>query len=225
MSQDAEALYYLDIEALSASSRLPLTSRSKRCLDLILAVLMIILALPLISVLYCLVRLDGGPAFFKHSRIGASGRTFNCWKFRTMVMDGDRVLEAAFARNPALEIEWRATHKLRNDPRVTRIGRILRALSLDELPQLFNVVMKDMSLVGPRPITAQEIVRYGCYIGTYYEMRPGITGLWQVSGRSNTSYERRVELDVRYAREWSLMSDISILFRTIPAVLGRSGAH
>jgi lipopolysaccharide/colanic/teichoic acid biosynthesis glycosyltransferase len=114
---------------------------------------------------------------------------------------------------------------LRNDPRVTPIGRILRALSLDELPQLFNVVMKDMSLVGPRPITEDEIVRYGCHIRNYYDMRPGITGLWQVSGRSNTTYERRVELDVGYARDWSLMRDIAILFRTIPAVLRRSGAH
>jgi len=225
MSHDAEALYYLDIEPLSTKSRLPLLSRSKRCLDLVLAVAMIILSLPLISVIYCLVRLDGGPAFFRHARVGAGGSQFKCWKFRTMVVDGDKVLQSAFATDPALEIEWRATRKLRNDPRVTPIGRILRASSLDELPQLFNVVMKEMSLVGPRPITTEEIVRYGCHIRSYYDMRPGITGLWQVSGRSNTTYERRVELDVRYAEDWFLTSDIAILLRKIPAVLKRSGAH
>jgi lipopolysaccharide/colanic/teichoic acid biosynthesis glycosyltransferase len=162
---------------------------------------------------------------FAHRRVGAGGRPFYCLKFRTMVVDADRALDEALARDPALAAEWAASRKLTNDPRVTRIGRILRKTSLDELPQLINVLRLEMSLVGPRPIVEDEIPLYGEAIAQYYATRPGLTGLWQVSGRSNTSYAKRVQLDVWYVNNWTIWNDIAVLFKTIPVVLGRQGAH
>jgi lipopolysaccharide/colanic/teichoic acid biosynthesis glycosyltransferase len=141
------------------------------------------------------------------------------------VVDSDRALNEALARDPALAAEWAATRKLVNDPRVTRIGRFLRNTSLDELPQLINVLRMEMSLVGPRPIVDSEVPLYGEAIAQYYATRPGLTGLWQVSGRSNTSYARRVQLDVWYVNNWTVWNDIAVLLKTIPAVLGRQGAH
>lgn len=141
-----------------------------------------------------------------------------------MVRDADRVLYDVLKRNPAAATEWTVTQKLQNDPRVTRLGRFLRATSLDELPQLLNVLRGEMSLVGPRPIVADESARYGKSLSFYAEAKPGITGLWQVSGRSRTSYERRVELDVWYVKNWTLWHDIAILIKTLPAVLRRDGA-
>ena len=157
--------------------------------------------------------------------MGAGGRPFYCLKFRTMVVDADRVLDEALARDPALAAEWAASRKLVDDPRVTRIGRFLRKTSLDELPQLINVLRLEMSLVGPRPIVESEVPLYGEAIAQYHATRPGITGLWQVSGRSNTSYARRVQLDVWYVNNWTVWNDIAVLLKTIPAVLGRRGAR
>jgi lipopolysaccharide/colanic/teichoic acid biosynthesis glycosyltransferase len=168
---------------------------------------------------------SGGPMFFAHRRIGIGGKPFYCLKFRTMVTDADLVLKEAIAHDPALAAEWNATQKLRNDPRVTRIGRFLRMTSLDELPQLINVLLRHMSLVGPRPIVESEVRFYGDDIAHYYNTRPGLTGLWQVSGRSNTSYTRRVQLDVWYVNNWSVWLDIAVLLKTLPAVLARTGAH
>jgi len=142
-----------------------------------------------------------------------------------MVVNADRVLAQLLERDPRARAEWAATHKLTNDPRVTPIGRILRATSVDELPQLINVIRFEMSLVGPRPIERREIFRYADDIAYYYEVKPGITGLWQVSGRSNTSYERRVELDCWYVRNWTMWHDIAILVKTVPTVLIRRGAR
>ena len=188
------------------------------------ALVMLTLLSPLLLALCALVRLDGGPALFGHKRLGEGGRRFKCLKFRSMVVDADVRLRSLLERDPAARAEWEATQKLRDDPRITSIGRVLRRTSLDELPQLLNVLRGEMSLVGPRPIVDAEIPKYGDDISFYYETRPGITGLWQVSGRSNTSYKYRVQLDVWYVRNWSLWHDVAILLKTVPAVFARDGA-
>ena len=149
---------------------------------------------------------------------------FQCLKFRSMVIDADRVLQHLLETNQQAASEWAATQKLRDDPRITWVGNLLRKSSLDELPQLLNVLRLEMSLVGPRPIVASEIEKYGENIAFYYDTRPGLTGLWQVSGRSETSYERRVQLDTWYVRNWSIRHDLVILAKTVPAVLKRRGA-
>ena len=197
----------------------------KAAIDVTVAALMLVLSSFLFLILAVASRLDGGPMLFAHRRVGAGGRPFYCLKFRTMVVDADRVLDEALARDPALAAEWAASRKLVDDPRVTRLGRILRKTSLDELPQLINVLRLEMSLVGPRPIVEAEVPLYGEAIAQYYATRPGLTGLWQVSGRSNTSYARRVQLDVWYVNNWTIWNDIAVLFKTIPVVLGRQGAH
>lgn len=225
MTIEAKSFRQPTIESVVHPISHPCHSRSKRLFDRICALVLAVVALPVLVVIYCLVRLDGGPAFFIHKRIGAGGKPFKCIKFRTMVPDGEAALRAAFAADPALESEWRETHKLKRDPRVTKIGYVLRTLSLDELPQLFNVLRDEMSLVGPRPITSDEVERYGHLISYYYRVRPGITGLWQISGRSSTTYQRRVQLDVQYAREWSFWTDLVILVKTVRVVLLREGAH
>ena len=201
-------------------------SRIIKCaFDQVVAMVLLILLAPLLATLSLLVRMDGGPAFFRHRRIGAAGRTFDCFKFRTMVMDADRVLQRMLEEDCAAAEEWANDQKLRADPRVTKLGSFLRRSSLDELPQLFNVLRGEMSLVGPRPIVQSEIARYGDDIDYYYETKPGLTGLWQVSGRSETSYARRVRLDVWYVRNWTLWHDIAILLKTIPAVFLQRGAQ
>ena len=197
---------------------------AKMMFDQIMAAMLLLLLSPLFLVIASLVRADGGPAFFSHKRIGANGHTFRCLKFRTMVTDADHVLRQVLQSDAEALAEWTETQKLRNDPRVTRIGSFLRKASLDELPQLINVLRGEMSLVGPRPIVDAETVRYGRDIVYYYETRPGMTGLWQVSGRSDTSYERRVQLDLWYVKNWTLWHDITILLKTIPVVFGKRGA-
>jgi undecaprenyl-phosphate galactose phosphotransferase len=203
----------------------PVSRMIKAAIDITLASLMLSLSSFLFLILAVASRLDGGPMLFSHRRVGAGGRPFYCLKFRTMTIDADRVLEEALARDPVLAAEWEATRKLVDDPRVTRIGRILRKTSLDELPQLINVLRLEMSLVGPRPIVESEVPLYGEAIAQYYATRPGLTGLWQVSGRSNTSYARRVQLDVWYVNNWTVWNDIAVLLKTIPVVLRRQGAH
>jgi lipopolysaccharide/colanic/teichoic acid biosynthesis glycosyltransferase len=186
----------------------------------------LVLLSPFFLVVALLVRADGGPAFFAHQRVGRGGKLFGCLKFRSMVIDSQARLEALLASDPAARAEWEATRKLKNDPRITRIGRFLRSTSLDELPQLINVLRGEMSLVGPRPVQEAEIDRYyGASAAHYMAVRPGITGLWQVSGRSETSYESRVALDVSYVSRPSMLADLSILLRTPVAVLSRRGAH
>jgi len=203
----------------------PVSRIIKTAFDQFVAMILLLLLAPLLALLSILVRMDGGPALFRHRRIGAAGRNFACMKFRTMVMDSERVLQRVLSEDPLAAEEWAATQKLRNDPRVTRLGSFLRRSSLDELPQLFNVLRGEMSLVGPRPIVHAEIARYGEDIDYYYETKPGLTGLWQVSGRSDTSYARRVRLDVWYVRNWTLWHDIAILMKTIPAVFLQRGAQ
>lgn len=203
----------------------PFSRILKAVFDQVIAVFLVVLLAPLLLILAILVSSDGGPAFYRHRRLGEGARSFGCIKFRTMVTGADRVLDRVLATDPAAAVEWAATQKLRDDPRITSLGRFLRRSSLDELPQLFNVLRGEMSLIGPRPIVQAEVARYGEHIEYYYETKPGLTGLWQVSGRSDTSYERRVYLDVWYVRNWTLWHDIAILLKTIPAVFLRRGAQ
>ena len=197
----------------------------KRIVDIVLALGGIILLAPLLVICYVAVVLSSpGPALFRHKRVGFNGRKFECLKFRTMVPDAAERLQALLASDPAAASEWAATRKLQNDPRVTAIGAILRKSSLDELPQLFNVLRGEMSIVGPRPVTEEELERYSTSVGAYLSCRPGITGLWQVSGRSTTSYEKRVACDAYYAHNWSMVLDAKIIVVTIPALLSTDGA-
>jgi len=199
---------------------------AKRALDIFGAAVGLVLLAPFFLIVALMVRADGGPAFFAHQRVGRGGKLFGCLKFRSMVVDSQARLEALLASDPAARAEWDATRKLKNDPRITRIGRFLRSTSLDELPQLINVLRGEMSLVGPRPVLEAELDRYyGASAAHYMAVRPGITGLWQVSGRSETTYESRVALDVSYVSRPSFMADIAILLRTPLAVLSRRGAH
>jgi lipopolysaccharide/colanic/teichoic acid biosynthesis glycosyltransferase len=173
-----------------------------------------------------LIMLDssGGP-LYRQTRIGKSGRRFQALKFRTMVMDADQILQRYLDESPELKAEWAATHKLKRDPRVTRVGAVLRKLSLDEMPQFWNILIGDMSLIGPRPIVDAEIERYGKCFELYVQARPGLTGLWQVSGRSDTSYQQRVELDEYYLLNRSIRLDLIILIKTVYVVIGRKGAY
>ncbi len=194
--------------------------RLKRLMDLSIALTTLLLLAPLLGLAALAIRLTlGGPVLYRQLRVGLGGRTFLCYKFRTMVLDADEVLRRHLESNPEAEAEWLATQKLKNDPRVTPLGHLLRKSSIDELPQLLNVLRGDMSCVGPRPIVVSEIERYGAYAHEYMSARPGLTGLWQVSGRNQLPYRDRVALDRVYVRRWSLALDLMILLRTIPAVL------
>jgi Undecaprenyl-phosphate galactose phosphotransferase WbaP len=198
----------------------------KRSLDLAVAITLGIAVLPLVALIVMLIRLSSrGPIFYGQERVGHFGRRFKAWKFRTMFPNADAVLARYLLDHPELAAEWRANHKLRCDPRVTWIGRWLRSTSLDELPQVWNVIVGDMSLVGPRPIVEAEIDKYAEHYEHYVQVLPGITGLWQVSGRNNTTYEERVALDVYYVQNWSLWLDIYILACTAKVVLLCEGAY
>jgi exopolysaccharide production protein ExoY len=169
--------------------------------------------------------IDGRPIVFRHRRVGRNGRPFHCLKFRSMVHDADRALAALLESSPAARAEWEATRKLRDDPRVLgRFGRFLRGTSLDELPQMLNVLRGEMSLVGPRPVVLEELVHYAGQRDWYLSVRPGLTGPWQVGGRSDTSYAARVDLDVQYAKSPSMRRDLSILLQTARVVLSSKGA-
>ena len=194
----------------------------KTILDYAIALPGLLLIAPLFIFLAILVKLDSpGPIFHRRRVLGQNGRVFDAFKFRTMYVNGDEIL----ARHPKLQRELNKNYKLKCDPRITRVGNFLRKFSLDELPQLLNVLARDMSLIGPRIIAPEEINKYGQHSQTLMLVLPGLTGLWQVSGRSNTTYEERVALDMHYITEWSVWLDIKILFRTIPAVLKGDGAY
>jgi Undecaprenyl-phosphate galactose phosphotransferase WbaP len=198
----------------------------KRIVDILLVVLFSPVLLPLVGLVAAAVRLSSpGPIFFLHRRIRRHGEFFTMWKFRTMCINSAEVLERYLGAHPEAEAEWRRTHKLKCDPRVTRVGRFLRRTSLDELPQLWNVLTGSMSLVGPRPIVAAEVEKYGEFFADYCLVKPGITGLWQVSGRSEVTYPQRVQLDREYAQTWSLWGDARILVRTLPSVVNHDGAY
>ena len=197
----------------------------KRIVDVGLAVTLLILFSPLIiGVSMLLFVLQGRPILFRHRRIGRNGEAFDCLKFRSMVNHADRVLEDYLAEDPAIRREWEVRRKLKNDPRVTPLGRVMRKASLDELPQLLNVIRGEMSLVGPRPIELSEMRFYGAHLYIYQSVRPGITGPWQVGGRSNVGFHKRVELDVDYIVNWSLTKDVMIIIKTVAVVIYMSGS-
>ncbi len=198
----------------------PVGGFGKRLVDITVAGVALILLSPLLVLIAAAVRFTmGGPVLFGHGRIGHNGRTFRCYKFRTMIVGADEALRAYLASNPQAAKEWRETRKLRNDPRITLLGHLLRKTSIDELPQLINVLRGDMSCVGPRPIVADELAHYGENASEYLHARPGLTGAWQVSGRTSLRYAERVALDVEYVRGWSIWKDLRILVKTIPAVM------
>lgn len=202
------------------------SSVAKRTMDVVIALGVMVFVLPLMAVIALLIKLtDPGPVFFVQRRCGYNGRTFECFKFRTMRLDATERLEKLLASDPAAAEEWATYQKLRNDPRVTLVGRALRRSSLDELPQIFNILRGDMAIVGPRPITSAEIYRYGVDFPYYTAVRPGVLGLWQVSGRNNLDYETRVAFDVEYVKTWSIWSDVKIMLRAIPVVLFATGAY
>jgi exopolysaccharide production protein ExoY len=198
----------------------------KRGIDIVVSSLAILLLLPLLGLLCAAVWLsDGRSPIFKHRRIGRHGASFSCLKIRSMVSNADEVLRRHLEENAEARAEWAQNHKLVDDPRVTALGQLLRKSSLDELPQLFNVLRGEMSLVGPRPIVDAEVARYGEAFAQCFSVPPGITGLWQVSGRSEIGYNERVALDLRYAQGWNLGRDVAILFKTVPAVLFQKGSY
>jgi lipopolysaccharide/colanic/teichoic acid biosynthesis glycosyltransferase len=221
---------FKDVAGAGRSSRPHRTGRPLRMwgdyLAQPLAALTLIFMLPLFLLIAFLVVLqDGGPVLFRHRRIGMGGKPFDCLKFRTMGVASEHRLQELLTREPAARSEWIRTHKLRRDPRVTPLGRFLRKASLDELPQLINIIRGDMTLVGPRPIVEAEIPLFGVHFRHYCAVRPGITGLWQVSGRNNLSFRRRVVLDVAYVRAKCLRLDLTILAKTIPVVLWQRGSY
>lgn len=202
----------------------PTRVRVKRLFDIVLCAVGSLVALPLTGLIALAIKCDSpGPVFFSQARRGLGGREFRILKFRTMRCDAQACLEALLAKDPELAEEWKLNQKLAQDPRITRVGRFLRCTSLDELPQFFNVIGGSMSLVGPRPIVAEEIEKYGKEYEVYKRLKPGISGLWQVSGRNRTTYDRRVELDVYYVRNWSIWMDIWILAKTLNEIFQRSG--
>ena len=198
---------------------------AKRCFDLGGATALAVFIAPLFALLALLVSLSGRPIFFAHERIGRHGRPFRCLKFRTMAIDAEARLQGILASDPEAAVEWRRSRKLKNDPRITAVGRWLRKTSLDELPQILNVLRGEMSLVGPRPVTREEVEEYGTNRIYYLQARPGITGLWQVSGRNDLDFRRRVHLDTWYVKNWSLLRDIVILVMTVRVVFARNGAY
>jgi Undecaprenyl-phosphate galactose phosphotransferase WbaP len=197
----------------------------KRFFDYVVAALLLLLLAPLLALIVILLAREGGAVFFSHRRIGRGRQAFDCLKFRTMLPDAERRLQELLASDAEAKAEWDKEFKLKNDPRITRLGNFLRKTSLDELPQLWNVVRGEMSLVGPRPVVEEELERYGSAVTDYLSVRPGLTGLWQVSGRNRTTYAERVALDSRYVRNWSLGLDLFILLKTVWVVLSRDGAY
>lgn len=198
---------------------------ANRTLDIAFAVALGAVFSPVFVVASAVLLATDGPVFFSQTRIGRGGKPFKVYKFRTMVNNAPDVLQKLLDENPDLRAEWERDFKLKNDPRVTPIGRFLRKTSLDELPQLWNILKGDMSLVGPRPVAPAEIERYGRFAKHYFAQRPGLTGLWQVSGRNDASYERRVVLDAYYSKNRSLMLNLSIIAKTVRVVLKGSGAY
>ena len=197
----------------------------KRSFDVAVALAILLVFLPVLALVGLALLFQGRPLLIRHKRIGRGGDLFPCLKFRTMVVNGDEVLKQHLASDPAARAEWLSCQKLKDDPRVTSLGRVLRKSSLDELPQLLNVLRGEMSLVGPRPIVPAEAVHYGVHIGKYHAVRPGLTGAWQVSGRSDVSYNQRVSLDCHYVETRNFRRDVGIMLMTIPAVLKSKGSY
>ena len=198
---------------------------TKRLFDVMSAACLLLVLSPIMFIIALALKLEGGSVLFAHTRVGKNGRAFRCYKFRSMVPNAEEKLQKLLQQNVQLKAEWDREHKLKDDPRISKLGAYLRRNSLDELPQLLNVLKSEMSLVGPRPIVREELQKYGLEKSYYLMVRPGMTGLWQVSGRNDLDYETRVYLDAWYVKNWSLWYDLAILFKTIKVVLWRNGAY
>lgn len=228
LTKDARALAGADFSLSHRGDMKPARApfNVQRILDILISLVALIFFAPLMVAIGFAIKVqDGGPMFFGHKRIGYGGKAFRCWKFRSMVTDAEARLTALLSNDPEARKEWEADHKLKRDPRITLLGDFLRKSSLDELPQLFNILIGEMSVVGPRPIVTAEIAKYGRWFDRYTAVRPGLTGLWQVSGRSDIDYRQRVALDVLYVRRASVSAYLRIVARTIPAVILRSGSY
>ncbi|WGE67128.1 undecaprenyl-phosphate galactose phosphotransferase WbaP [Actinobacillus equuli subsp. haemolyticus] len=226
-STDMSFLFSYEVILLRVNNNLAkLSSRVlKRAMDIVGSILLIIFTSPILIWLYFTIKRDGGNAIYGHLRIGQNGKPFKCLKFRSMVLNSEQMLNELLACDESAKAEWEKDFKLKNDPRVTKIGAFIRQTSLDELPQLFNVLIGQMSLVGPRPVVTDELVYYKENLDYYLMAKPGMTGLWQVSGRNDVDYDTRVYFDSWYVKNWSLWNDIAILFKTITAVRKRAGAY
>jgi exopolysaccharide production protein ExoY len=212
--------------ALQPASAGPLGGPTKRAIDIAIAAPALILLLPLLCLIAALIKLsDGGPVLYRHTRVGYGKRSFSCLKFRTMAVNADDLLQKHLAASDDARHEWEQLRKLKVDPRVTIVGHVLRKLSIDELPQVINVLRGEMSIVGPRPVALDEIARYGSDSAFYFRTRPGLTGAWQTSGRNLTSYVERVRLDRKYVENWSIWTDLVIITKTIPIVLLARGSY
>ena len=224
-----EANHFFAHEVLILTMRNNLARRLprliKRCFDLAVSASVLAVASPLFLYIAFRVSQSGRPIFFGHTRVGQHNKPFKCYKFRTMAPNADQLLAELLARDPEARAEWERDFKLKNDPRITPIGGFLRRTSLDEIPQLWNVLKGDMSLVGPRPVVTAELERYGTQVDYYLEAKPGISGLWQISGRNDVSYDTRVYLDAWYVKNWSLFNDIVILLRTVKVIFRKDGAY
>jgi len=204
----------------------PLGGLLKRAMDVSIASLALIWFSPLFLLVALLIKLtDKGPILYRHMRVGHGAQLFPCLKFRTMVLNSDEVLRRHLAAHPEAAREWAATRKLKDDPRITSVGAVLRKLSLDELPQLINIVRGEMSIVGPRPVVLDELALYGQDVGYYLRSRPGLTGAWQINGRNDVSYGERVAFDRDYVEHWSLWTDVVIMAKTVPAVIVAKGTY
>ncbi len=228
-------LYGMEVNHFFAHEVLLLTVRNnlarrfpqlvKRIFDLVVSLTVMVVGFPVLLWIAAKVAASGQPVFYGHQRIGRHNKPFPCYKFRTMAPNAEQLLADLLARDPEAKAEWDRDFKLKNDPRITPIGHFLRKTSLDELPQLWNVLKGEMSLVGPRPVVEAELERYGNQVDYYLEANPGITGLWQISGRNDISYDERVYLDAWYVKNWSLFSDIVILFKTVKVIFKKDGAY
>lgn len=224
----AESFFDAKIMVLHIRNNLasPWNQLLKRIFDIVATICGGILIFPILLAIAIWVYHDSpGPVIFKHRRVGKDGKEFNCYKFRSMCTNSQEVLDHLLATDPAAKEEWDREFKLKNDPRITKSGAFLRKTSLDELPQLLNVLKGEMSLVGPRSIIQKEVPRYGKYIKEYYSVLPGITGMWQTSGRSDIDYPKRVQMDSWYVHNWSVWLDMVLLWRTVAVVLSHKGAY
>ncbi|WP_299448220.1 undecaprenyl-phosphate galactose phosphotransferase WbaP [uncultured Phascolarctobacterium sp.] len=227
-SVEVESMFNERLTLLRLKNNLarPLNRYVKTVFDYTLTLVGTICISPVLLLIAAWIYYDSpGPIIFKHMRVGKNGQLFPCYKFRSMCVDAKEKLAELLANDPAAREEWERDFKLKNDPRITKSGAFLRKTSLDELPQIFNVLKGEMSLVGPRPIIQEELERYGEFVQDYLMVKPGITGMWQVSGRSDTTYGERVQMDVWYVRNWSVWLDVMLLWRTIKAVFTGKGAY
>ena len=224
--QNHDAVEYQFAPFSATRAKQPCGGALKRAFDIVVSLTAIIILSPLLLLVALAVRLsDGGPALFGHTRVGFSGKSFKCWKFRSMIPNSDAIFKQYLADNPDAAREWRQNQKVQNDPRVTPLGFFLRKYSIDELPQLFNILMGDMSFVGPRPIQRSEYGKYGYSLRHYMSTRPGLTGLWQISGRSNSTYQKRVAFDRYYVMHWGMLTDVVLIIKTVPVAITGTGSY